>query len=431
MLTAVKNKKWWVTTMWFPFLWLAIQNSKGLTFWQSTQTDVKAAYMEGSPVDRIVLSLFIIIVMMILYKRKETVVWLIGKNYWLIALIAFMGISVIWSELPFISLKRWVRSFGTLSMFLLICSEEHPFQSAAKVVELLASVFVVGSLLGIVLFPDICTEIWSNGQAMWLGLTIHKNTLGQYGAIGTVFFFWRIITVRQDRFILYSPIMMFLSVVVLIGSKSFTSLSIAFVAVAVMLLMKLSQKFGKYNVIFFLLFIPAVFAGLQFIQNGILKKPIMSYILEVGDKDETFSGRTDIWRFALEGATTKEKLVGKGYAIFWETRKADRIRYLLDWDFFNGHNGYMDFYLQLGIIGLMLLTGFLVHTLVTVLKQCKTDSAYSTLYIGFFLMSIISNLFESNFGTPNGLLWFLMLLASMKVRPHETAVQEMGTEYSL
>jgi O-antigen ligase len=424
MLTNIKNKKWWMTAIWLPFLWVAIQNSKGLMFWQTNPIDVKLAYMEGSPLDRIVLSFFIVLALIILWKRKDTVLWLLRKNIWLVLLIVFMAISVLWSEFAFISFKRWIRSFGTLLMILLIFSEERPFNAVTKVVELLSLVFILGSLFFILFVPSIGTEVWSDGQLMWNGLTNHKNTLGEYGAIGAVFYFWRAISFSKDRFLLYSPVMFVMSAIILVGSKSFTSLAISCVVIMVMLVMKISNRIGKYGVIFFILVILTCITGVEVFQNCFLQKPLTSYVLEAGDKDPTLTGRTDIWQLALEGTTTQEKILGKGYAIFWESSKSDHIRYLLDWDFFNGHNGYIDFYLQLGIIGEILLCFFLLHALVNVVKTSRTEIDYSKLWAAFFLMAIISNLSETNFGTPCGILWFLMLIVSMPVKPSENNVLE-------
>ena len=77
-------------------------------------------------------------------------------------------------------------------------------------------------------------------------------------------------------------------------------------------------------------------------------------------KDETLTDRTGVWHDALQ--IQINPLLGAGFESFW---LGDRLKTMWDkWTFRpnEAHNGYLETYLNLGLIGLFLLIALLIAT---------------------------------------------------------------------
>ena len=68
------------------------------------------------------------------------------------------------------------------------------------------------------------------------------------------------------------------------------------------------------------------------------------------------------------------------------------------------HNGYLQIYLDLGLIGLFLLCTFLIATYRKICKQLKPVTPLGSLSLGLWTLLLFYNVSEAAFG--GGLLWF-------------------------
>jgi O-antigen ligase len=98
-------------------------------------------------------------------------------------------------------------------------------------------------------------------------------------------------------------------------------------------------------------------------------------ILAVLGRDATLSGRSRLWELALaEGL--RQPLLGAGFRTFWlEEGPGGRAMGLVSWgeaNIGNGHNAYLDLWLELGLAGVMayfLLLKQTMSRLVTLIGQ--------------------------------------------------------------
>jgi len=410
-------------TVWLPFLWVVIQDSKGLMFWKDlfsgqdpASVDTAQLMSEGSSLDRLVLSILLVIATVVLMKRLDKVIAFIKENYPLVGLIVFLGLTILWSDLPLISLKRWIRCGGTVAMVVLIFTDERPLQSAYKTIHWISIFFMVGSLITISIFPNVGIDIWPTGEATWVGLTPHKNTLGEFAALAVIFYFWLLLYKKNARVKKRYWLMLVVSIIILIGAKSFTSIFVAAAGLLTMVLIGLAGKIGKFGFVTVFLLVVSLCVATAVFQNGFLHKPVLAYLLEEADKDLTFTGRTEVWNLAFKDAGAKNLLVGNGYAAFWNTAKADRIRSILGWDCYSAHSGYLDLLLQTGIIGFGLFLLFLLGAFVNVIKMCKTYPHVGSLGGAFFIVAVISNYSESNLVYSANIYWFIVLIISVNIK---------------
>ena len=74
-------------------------------------------------------------------------------------------------------------------------------------------------------------------------------------------------------------------------------------------------------------------------------------------RDPTLTGRSDIWRAVL--STHTNPIIGTGYESFW---LGSRLEYVwrLAGQVNEAHNGYLEIYLTLGLVGVFLLLSFMI-----------------------------------------------------------------------
>ncbi len=131
--------------------------------------------------------------------------------------------------------------------------------------------------------------------------------------------------------------------------------------------------------------------------------------------DATFTGRTDIWRFAVESIAARP-VTGHGFAAFWGTQT---LRDISDdgstWAGYasHSHNGYLDTTLTLGLVGLVLLV------LVFVLGPLRNDhrlrtetgnaGPFATMFLQIWLFGLLLSTMESFFFDRADPIWVTFL----------------------
>jgi O-antigen ligase len=138
-------------------------------------------------------------------------------------------------------------------------------------------------------------------------------------------------------------------------------------------------------------------------------------------KDPTFTGRNDIWQFALDNISERPWL-GHGFGAFWETPytvfqpHADGS---VATTASHAHNAFLDLILTVGIIGAAIATVWTLVLPFVDLQRCRRIGAepeLMRLFMRMWLFAIYTCSFESvlfDRGDPH---WFLMLVAMFGLR---------------
>ena len=77
------------------------------------------------------------------------------------------------------------------------------------------------------------------------------------------------------------------------------------------------------------------------------------------------------------------------------------------------HNGYLEVYLNLGLIGLFLLGGFLIASYRTICRRLSPFSSLASLSFGVVDVVLFYNVTEAGFRS--GLMWLTFLLGAIAV----------------
>jgi O-antigen ligase len=140
-----------------------------------------------------------------------------------------------------------------------------------------------------------------------------------------------------------------------------------------------------------------------------------SAIARAVGRDPTLTGRTLIWETLLRLNTNS--IVGTGYESFWLGPRLQTIwaqRGIIN----EAHNGYLEIYLNLGLVGLCLLCGFLIGSYRHIYRRFDAGVSLGCLGLTVWTVMLFYNLTEAAF--QNGLLWLTFLSAGLCVPDAKT-----------
>ena len=352
--------------IWIPYAWLFFASTRGVSGWLSPGTVVDPD-VSGSPPDRALAILLIALGLYVLGSRAQRTKNILARNKWLIVLFIYMTLSIIWSNFPAISLRRCVRSMGTLVMVLVVLTEHDPLGAMGVMLRRLYLVFIPLSIVTIKYFRNIgVTYDWSGSEEEWIGLATDKNTLGQVAMCSGLFSTWQILKNWATQKLSLDLLLLVLTLWVLRGSKNSHSSTaiVGFLTGAAVLfgLQYIKKRAARAKRIILGVTIAfALLAPVAYLVFEAFDTTPVTLVLEATGRDLTFTGRTLLWADLLKNAA-KSPVVGVGFGAFWVGHIGYDMYPLDNWSRVTprwrpneGHNGYIDVYVNLGVIGLVLL----------------------------------------------------------------------------
>lgn len=396
--------------IWIPTLWLLSVASKPLAYWFSWSGESTES---GSPLDQVFLVSVLLLGVGVIARRQLNWRKILTENRWVVVLIIYMLISIIWSEIPLVSFKRWIRELIAVVMALVVLSERKPFLSIESILRRSAYILIPFSLVLIKYFPALGVQYgrWS-GKQMWIGVTLQKNGLGRLCLISSFFLIWIIFQKwaeqKSKKNKSYADVViLIISLYLLKGPEnaysatSVASLVLGIIALAILYYLK-KMHFrvplaGFLSIVLLLL----GFGVLTPFFGGATVSGITGNL----GRDDTLTGRTETWA-QLVPLAMSNPVIGCGYGSFWTSRTREQFQMS------HGHNGYLDLILEQGFLGLIILSAFLVNIGVKLHKILKYNFYFSSLGICFLLMSLIYNTTESAFSSLAEHMTAVLLLIS-------------------
>jgi len=135
--------------------------------------------------------------------------------------------------------------------------------------------------------------------------------------------------------------------------------------------------------------------------------------------DATFTGRTDIWKFAIDHIAQRP-ITGYGFATFWGTEQVVYGMTGATWanTASHAHNGFVDLALTIGIPGSALMTLWLVVLPLFDYYRAPDEpesAALKMLFLRICLFAAFESCFETLF-TQVGALWLILIAAAFGLR---------------
>jgi exopolysaccharide production protein ExoQ len=395
--------------LWIPLIWFMICASRMVSSWLGVSGTEGVA--EGSPVDRAIIAILIFIGCIILFRRRIDLPKLFNRNKWLFLYFFYCGVSVLWSDFTEVSFKRWIKELGNIIMVLVILSEPDQIQGVRFVLSRVAYTLMPLSIVLYKYFPGMgrVYHRWS-GELMITGVATQKNGLGATCMMCGLFLLWELfINSKQNSSLLdWKTVLKHILILSMTGwllyeSNSVTSQICFIFGISILLILgsktlrSQSKFFGTYLIVgIVLLWLVDNLTGLR-----------EAIILGFG-RDVTLTSRTDLWKQLLE--MVSNPWFGGGYEGFWLGERLEKFRREYWWMGTSGmaHNGYIQIYLDLGIIGVCLLGMFIFSAFSSIKRGLLENYGYARLRLTFFLVCMIYNYTETSF---NGMqLWWLLFI---------------------
>ena len=415
-------------SLWIPTIWIMICGSRPIGRWFETVTIDNET---GSPIDQAVLIILLILALLICSKRKIQRSTILKDNLWLVLLFIYMALSILWSDFPFVCFKRWMRVSGSLLMGTLILTENQPRQALESVLRRCSYVLLPFSLMLVKYFPHFGRRYgrW-DGLEMWTGVATHKNTLGQLCMISIIFLFLAILLrVKSGNLFrcnspIYADLLVFVIAVFLLkgpGGTTYSATSLAITILSIGIIYVLNRYKNLAIFVGSNLIILLVSFALFYI---LFSEAIIETVADILSRDKNLTGRTiDIWPVVLDAAY-RNPILGVGYASAWGL--GQKISALATVE--QAHNGYLDIFLQLGIVGVALLVTFLFSFCNKIRKEVNNNLQWGAFGISILVASLIYNNSESSFIEYTSYLWNIMVYMSIVYSAPYLLDQENGLE---
>lgn len=325
--------------------------------------------------------------------------------------------SYFWSNAPSITLRRAIGLAGT-TLFAIYFATRYSSKEQLRLLAWTLGTAAVLSLIFAVALPTYGLDVHPFAGA-WRGVFIQKNLLGRFMSVNAFIFLVIALSNKRYRWITWS--IFGLSVALILLSTSKTSLLI-FTTLLILLPFYRALRWHYSLFVPILIMVILVIAGFV-IWFTTEAETVLGYF----GKDVTLTGRTDLWYMAFTMIQQRPWL-GFGYSGFWLGAQgfSGYIWNVIGWPAPHAHNGFLDLWLDLGLIGVLAFVASFFTSLgqaFTHLRNTKTWEAFWPLI--FLTVFFLINLTQSAILKQNDLMW-IMYVALNFLRPIENSAPRLG-----
>ena len=336
--------------------------------------------------------LLVLLLVLSVWRDILAALW---SNPLVTALLVLALASVLWSGVPMFTLRRAIAMVATTG-FGLYLGTRYDTREQIRLLAFALAISVVFSLVFIVVFPRYGIESGPNAGA-WRGVFIQKNTYGRYMVMAVITF----LCLRRLRGQNMGKLLgIVLALGLLAGSVSAGSY-VMMVASILLLVAYQVLRLPRRNLFPIGIAVGAVLAaGAAFVALN------SGAVFEILGRNSSLTGRVPLWHFLLY-KIGQHPWLGYGYVGFWSTEN-HAVWAQIGWTPLKAHNGYLDLWLELGLIGLGL---FVLNTVLVLGRGVKFVVSHRTLESQWPLLMlnliVLHNLFESDLLIQNGFMWIV------------------------
>lgn len=335
-----------------------------------------------------------------------------------LALLAWLlVVSVAMSTDSGVSAKRFLLSSATYLLAAMLPWLTRGLREFTSLLLFTTALVLVMSYAGVAVVPHLtihqATDVWEPEIAGdWRGIYGHKNVAAGVMA-AFVYIGWFVARTRSlvAGLLISAGAFVFL---VFSGGKSATGMVLIVGAIAYFV-DRTQSLWGKALVAL------GPLAGLAFLTVGSITSETARSLLAMLPIDVTFTGRTEIWSFAID-ALKANPWKGHGFEAFWYSEAVrfgaeDSTRWMVEVS--TSHNSYVDLALTIGLPGLALvMVAFIAVPLRDFHNRLDTDENIdlSRLFLVLWLFCLYLGTFEAFFLSRANQLWFILALAVCGLR---------------
>ncbi len=358
---------------------------------------------------RLICNLLILIINLFLISIwHKQVIQLVKKEKILWIFLAIALISVLWSVAPSLTIRRFIVLFNA-SLSGIYFAARYTIKEQINLLFWTLIVATITSFILITRFPELgIMPEDSPHPGAWQGIFLHKNALGRILALSALLSFLEL--KNKPPYLSLPLIGLSLSTLLLLGSTSQSSLlifCIMFGSIAIYQFCQWSYKYDRP------IFVSTVFLTIILALILVLNTEM---ILELMGRDSTLTGRTGLWQALLDKIWLRPWL-GYGYGGFWQSTSKEYLDVweVINWKAPHGHNGFLDLWLELGLLGLFVFTLSFIYTSFRAVKKLWQNSNVESLFcVTYLLFLLLANLAESSLLGQKS-LWLLYVATVLSI----------------
>lgn len=401
--------------LWLPTLWMFIMASRPPIKWLNIAgVSVSAnSWEEGNPVDATVFLLLTLAGIFVLYQRRVSLAEIARDNAWLTVFVLYCFIAIFWSEFPFVGFKRWIKVLGHPVMVLVIFSEPDPREAVLRLLKRIAYVVLPVSILWLKYYPTLGRTATEWGSMMNCGISLGKNALGGVCMVLGFVFLWHFLQVlrtpkspmRRKELYLIGGLLVMIAYLLLKAhsATSWAGLLLGGLTMVLLGLRTVNKKvIGAYAV-----------AGVVLLVIAQLTFDIYGNVVDVSGHGATIEGRGRLWQILLQIDTNP--ILGTGFESFWLGERLQKIWQEVEWRPGQAHNGYLEMYLNLGVVGLSIFLGVIIATFRKIRLDLLRNFEWGRLRMGLLAAILAHNWTEAGFRGLS-LTFFMFFLIAIDYR---------------
>lgn len=424
---ALASRALWIPTWWF---WIVFSRPVSLWLHMERNVTLQNQYVEGSPVDATVFGILILAAAVTLNLRPQQFRNFFQLNLPIVLFFFYCAASIAWADDPALAFKRWIKAAGEVIVLLVVLTDPNPQAAFRRVFTRVSFVLIPLSVLFIFVIPSFGTSYDPvSRKTYYSGVCTWKNQLGLLCMLAGLASLWQVIRVYRDRGMkhrfryLSAHLLIFaVSAALIVKADAMTSLSCLGLASAMMLVA--AQKWAPRRPAGIFLLVASTVGIALF---AVFIDTAGTLLHSIG-RNSTLTGRTRIWEAVLAQHTNP--LLGTGFESFWMGARMQSVWDMSQVGINEAHNGYLEMYLNLGLIGVVLLGLMIVSGYRNAAISFRHDPQLGRLRLAFFTASLIYSFTEAGF-RPISPAWIGFLLAITAAAPGVDAKSGIDLEWRM
>ena len=329
------------------------------------------------------------------------------RQPFLIALMTIVGLSILWSTAPDLTVRRVVAVYATTLGGIVLAARYR----WAELAEIFATAFAILATISFVMalaVPSIGV-MHTLFPGAWRGVWADKNALGGIMSLGFAVLSAAAV-LNPQRAKIWWPFAA-LAILLVIMSTSKTSLVTVMMAMGGLMFVGLARRSPALGVATSWL---AVLGIVMVVSVGIFAADLLFDLL---GKDATLTGRTEVWDAALR-QIEKRPWTGYGYSAVWDDESVwgplAKIVKEAGWKPHHSHNTWIEQWLGLGVFGLAAWGLCFFQTIVlAIVSVFRHAGAY--LAVPYLLVYGLTSLTESVAVNYNDFRWVIFVALAVKL----------------
>ena len=399
--------------LWLPIIWFAINGSRSVSAWlgMGMPLEIPGQPPPTSSLDQLVAATLMLLGALVLIRRGGDVARALKANWPILLYFSFCLFSLLWSDYSGWGFKRWIRALGDLIMVLIVATETQPTAALRRLLSRTGFVLLPASVLLIKYYPDLGQGWDAYGLQEFHGVTTNKNILGNLAFLLALGALWRVLTLLRDkglpnrgRHLLAQFAVIAFGINLLFTAHCATATASLIFGIGLMLVTSLPLFRNRPAAVHALILTIVLVGGLTELLGG-----RAAVTAALGRKPD-LTGRTEIWKIVIPMAPNP--IGGAGFETFWVGPRVAKIFALVGGvEMTNeSHNGYIEVYLNLGFLGLVLIALILLHGYRKAVGAFRSDGALGALLLAYVVTALACNISEAGFRMLS-VEWFFLLLS--------------------